>query len=50
MNAWQKRNEASHQNNAVGRHADPWTLSKGVPNSGTSPGLSPRYLRASASD
>jgi diguanylate cyclase (GGDEF)-like protein len=40
MNAWQKRNEASHQNNAVGRHADPSTLSKGVPNSGTSPGLS----------
>ena len=38
MNAWQKRNQASHQDNVVGRHADPSTLSKGV--TVTSPGPS----------
>jgi diguanylate cyclase (GGDEF)-like protein len=38
MDAWQKRNEPSHDDNDV--YAYPSTLSKGVPNSGSSRGLS----------
>ena len=40
MNAWQKRNAPSHQDNGAGRYARPSEPSKGALDTATSPGLS----------